>query len=60
MIYDASVGYVDSDADPDECPCTFYALDGHDSWGSDYRNRVIDSVPASNPGPPTDYSFSVY
>jgi len=60
MIYDASVGYVDSDIDPDDCPCDFYALDGDDSWGNNYRNRVIDNVPASNPGAPTNYSSNVY
>lgn len=61
QIYDASGGQVDTDGDPDTLPAGLpRALDGNDSWLSSYRTRVIDDVPASSPGTPTVYAFSVY
>lgn len=61
QIFDASGGQVDTDGDPDTLPAgTPRALDGNDSWLSSYRLRVIDDVPASSPGTPTVYAFTVY
>ncbi len=60
-IYDASLGCVDVDLDPDDGPIHFpyRYLDGDDTWTNDYRNRVIDNFPAVTPGSPVDNSFSV-
>jgi hypothetical protein len=61
QIFDASGGQVDTDSDPDTLPAgTPRALDGNDSWLSSYRARVIDDIPASSPGTPTVYAFTVY
>ena len=61
QIFDASGGQVDTDSDPDTLPAGVpRALDGNDSWLSSYRVRVIDDVPASSPGTPTVYAFTVY
>lgn len=61
QIYDGSGGRVDVDGDPDNLPAgTPRDLDGNDSWLSSYRTRVIDDFPASSPGTPTVYSFTVY
>jgi hypothetical protein len=61
QIYDASGGQVDTDGDPDTLPAgSPRPLDGSDSWTASYRTRVIDDVPASAPGTPTVYAFSVY
>jgi len=58
-IYDASGGQVDVDGTPDAAPHTSRSLDGDDTWTDDYRDRVIDDDPASSPGTPTPYAFSV-
>jgi hypothetical protein len=58
-IYDASVGTVDSDFDPDEEPFIPYLLSGDDTWDSSYKDSVIDDNPASSPGTPLPYSFDV-
>jgi hypothetical protein len=61
QIFDASGGQVDTDGDPDTLPAgTPRALDGNDSWPSNYRVLVIDDIPASSPGTPTVYAFTVY
>jgi hypothetical protein len=61
QIYDGSGGQVDIDGDPDACAGTIaHDLDGDDSWTNQYQAKVIDDVPASSPGTPTDYTFSVY
>ena len=61
-IYDASVGCVDVDLDPDDGPIHFpyRYLDGDDTWSSDYENRVIDDNPSSTTSSPVNYSFSVH
>ncbi|MCP4678618.1 MAG: hypothetical protein GY854_24520 [Deltaproteobacteria bacterium] len=59
-LFDASGGQVDVDTDPDDCPPhTPRDLDGNDTWTNDYRNRVIDDNPSSNPGTLSPYSLSV-
>lgn len=61
QIYDASAGQVDVDGAPDTLPAgTPQDLDGTDAWLSSYRARVIDNSPASNPGTPTPFTFTVY
>jgi hypothetical protein len=61
QIYDGSGGQVDADADPDDAPAgSPRDLDGDDSWNASYRTRVIDNVPASFPGTPTVFAFTVY
>ena len=61
QIFDASGGQVDTDGDPDTLPAGVpRALDGSDSWPSSYQARVIDNIPASSPGVPTVYAFTVY
>ena len=49
------------DLDPDDGPIHFpyRYLDGSDSWTDNYRNRVIDDIPASYVGSPIDMSFGV-
>jgi len=47
-IYDASVGTVDSDFDPDEEPFIPYLLQGDDTWDSSYKDSVIDDDPDPN------------
>jgi len=63
-IYDASLGCVDVDLDPDDGPIHFpyRYLDGEDTWTNTYRNRVIDNVPAppSGTSTPTNHNFGVY
>ena len=60
-IFDASGGQVDIDDDPDYGPPhEAHELDGEDNWNNDYKDRVIDNVPASSPSTPTTYSFGVY
>jgi hypothetical protein len=59
-IYDGSGGKVDVDGDPDGVPHTTRNLDGNDTWQNNYRNRVIDDNPVSNPANPTDHNVSVY
>ncbi len=56
-IYDASVGKVDVDADPDDGPTHIAReLDGDDKWG-DYKYWVIDGYPPSTS--PQDHGFDV-
>jgi len=63
-IYDASLGCVDVDLDPDDGPIHFpyRYLDGEDTWTNTYRNRVIDNVPAppSGTSTPTNHNFGIY
>jgi hypothetical protein len=59
-IYDASVGIVDSLAPVDSPPHEEYWLCGWDTWDSNYRNRVIDDDPVSNPGSPSNEAFDVF
>ncbi len=59
-IYDGSGGQVDVDSDPDGPPHTARDLDGNDTWQNDYRDRVIDDNPVSNPANPTNHNVSVY
>jgi len=60
-IYDGSGGQVDVDSDPDDCPPTTpLDLAGYDSWLNNYRGKVIDFNPSSNPGSPVSYAFGVY
>jgi len=74
-IYDGSGGQVDTggpgdpaspggdtDGDRPDYGPPFVArdLDGDDTWPNDYRNRVIDDNPTSNPGTPTNYTLSVH
>jgi len=73
-IYDASGGEVDIGSPPwdanDSCdpnrpdygpPFNAHALDGNDTWGSSYRDRVIDDfpVPPLGTGAPVNYDFDV-
>lgn len=60
-IYDASVGIVDDDSDPDDPPHAWFPreLDGDDTWLSNYMTYVIDNVPATATGTPTNFSFDV-
>jgi len=60
-IYDASAGCVDVDLDTDDGPIHFpyRYLDGDDSWNSNYKDMVIDDVPSSTPGTPSNYGFNV-
>lgn len=58
VVYDACLK-VDTDNNPDAPP--------HDieSWAADwnwetYKSKVIDNNPASNPGNPYEYNYSVY
>lgn len=61
QIFDGSGGQVDIDGDPDTLPAgSPWELDGDDSWAANYRTRVIDDIPASSPGTPTVYTFTVY
>ncbi|MEM7244583.1 MAG: hypothetical protein AAF533_04530 [Acidobacteriota bacterium] len=60
LIFDASGGRVDIDSDPDDPPHVAQELAGSDSWTSNYRDEVIDFVPSSNPGTPTDITVTVY
>lgn len=61
QIYDGSGGQVDIDGAPDTLPAgTPQDLDGTDSWLSSYRDRVVDDSPASSPGTPTPYTYTVY
>ncbi len=61
LIYDASGGQVDIDADPDDCPpATALDLAGYDTWTNAYRAKVVDFTPPSNPGSPVRYDFVVH
>jgi len=55
-IYDASIGRVDVDDDPNDCTDhTEYELDGDANW-PDYADIVLDN---STPGTPTVHDFNV-
>ena len=62
-IYDASVGSVDVDLDPDDGPIHLYGnLNGDDTWTNAYAEKVIDREPNDygDPSIPLDYTFNVY
>lgn len=71
-IYDASGGQVDIGSPPwdanDSCdpnrpdygpPFNAHALDGNDTWGSSYKDRVVDDIPSSPTQTPVDHIFVV-
>ena len=46
---------------PDSGPIHFpyRYLDGDDTWTDDYKNRVVDDVPAVSTGTPSNYGVEV-